>query len=105
MQCQKERMSYGPTSKMLLYEDPFCKAATILAGRPFVIVVKVVKVNINVMKTRTTFHELIMSLPNATRQGKFYFNTLLDFMENMDNFEARTERVNFGLFQSNSDFT
>ena len=68
-------MSYGPTSKMLLYEDPFCKAATILAGRPFVIVVKVVKVNINVMKTRTTFHELIMSLPNATRQGKFYFNT------------------------------
>ena len=32
-------------------------------------------------------------------------HTLLDFMENMDNFEARTERVNFGLFQLNSDFT
>ena len=26
-------------------------------------------------------------------------------MEKMDNFEARTERVIFGLFQLNSDFT
>ena len=34
-----------------------------------------------------------------------YLHTLFDFMENMDNFEARMERVNFGLFQSNSDFT
>ena len=31
--------------------------------------------------------------------------TLCDFTENVDNFEARTERVNFGLFESNSDFT
>ena len=31
--------------------------------------------------------------------------TLLDFTENVDNFEARTERVNFGLFRLNSDFT
>ena len=31
--------------------------------------------------------------------------TLLVFMENMDKIEARMERVNFGLFQSNSDFT
>ena len=31
--------------------------------------------------------------------------TLLDFVENVDNFEARTGRVNFGLFQSNNDFT
>ena len=34
-----------------------------------------------------------------------YLHTLLDFMENIDNFEARMERVNFCLFQSNSDFT
>ena len=32
-------------------------------------------------------------------------SSLFYFTENMDNFEARTERVNFGLFQSNSDFT
>ena len=31
--------------------------------------------------------------------------TLLYFMENTDNFEARMERVNFGLFQLNYDFT
>ena len=39
------------------------------------------------------------------RTGNLVYYTLLDFKENMDNFEARTERVNFGLFQSNSDFT
>ena len=32
-------------------------------------------------------------------------STLWYLMENMDNFEARTERVNFGLFWLNSDFT
>ena len=31
--------------------------------------------------------------------------TLLDLTENRDNFKARTERVNFGLFGLNSDFT
>ena len=68
MQCQKERMSYGPTSKMPWSNDRYCWAATILAGKSFAIVVRL-KVNINVMiATRTTFHELILSL-NETRQG------------------------------------
>ena len=31
--------------------------------------------------------------------------TLLDFMENLDHFKARTEQVLFFLFQLNSDFT
>ena len=31
--------------------------------------------------------------------------TLLDFRENVDNFQAQTERVNFGLFLLNYDFT
>ena len=41
--------------------------------------------------------------------GKLHFHvlahTLLYFMENMDNVEVRTERVNFGLFGLNYDFT
>ena len=69
MQCQKERMSYGRTSKMPWSNDRYCWAATIPAGKSFAIVVRL-KVNINVMiATRTTFHELILSL-NETRQGK-----------------------------------
>lgn len=69
MQCQKERMSYGRTSKMPWSNDQYCWAATIPAGKSFAIVVRL-KVNINVMiATRTTFHELILSL-NETRQGK-----------------------------------
>ena len=40
----------------------------------------------------------------ATKDARQQY-TLQDFRENMDNFEARTERVNFGLFQSNSAFT
>ena len=32
-------------------------------------------------------------------------STLYNFMEIIDNFEARTERVNFGLLQLNSDLT
>ena len=40
------------------------------------------------------------------RRGvSLYFDTLLYFTEIMDNFAAHTERVNFGLFHSNSDFT
>ena len=46
-------------------------------------------------KTSSALHE---------RSG-FNLITLLDFRENKDNFEARTERVNFGLFYLNSDFT
>ena len=33
------------------------------------------------------------------KKKKRFHPTLLDFMENKDNFEARVEQVNFGLFQ------
>ena len=49
-------------------------------------------------------HRALNSL-HVLRGKTKLLDTLLDFTENMDNFKARTERVNFGLLQLYSDFT